>query len=123
MGESEDENYSLEWDNEIENQIYRIDLPRKLASGETTTDYYFINYRGQKRHYGIEVVGKEKLNLPYGQLDTIKVKLVRDSKTRETFAWFAPELDYNLVRLQQFKDGDEQGDIKLRAYVTLAEKR
>ncbi|WP_218312189.1 DUF3108 domain-containing protein [Alteromonas antoniana] len=121
--ESEDENYSLEWDNEIDNQIYRIDLPRKLASGESTTDYYFINYRGQKRHYGIEVVGKEKLNLPYGQLDTIKVKLVRDSKTRETFAWFAPELDYNLVRLQQFKDGDEQGDIKLRSYVTLAEKR
>lgn len=120
--EAEDENYSLEWDNEIDNQIYRIDLPRKLAAGETATDYHFINYRGQKRHYGIEVIGEEKLNLPYGRLNTIKVKLVRDSKTRETFAWFAPELDYNLVRLQQFKDGDEQGDIKLRSYVTLTEK-
>lgn len=120
--EAEGEERSLAWENEIDNQIYRIDLPRKLAAGKTTTEYHFINYRGQKRHYGIEVVGKEKLNLPYGHLDTIKVKLVRDSKTRETFAWFAPELDYNLVRLQQFKDGDEQGDIKLRSYVTLTGK-
>lgn len=120
--EAEDENFSLDWNDEIDNQIYRIDLPRKLAAGKTTTDYHFINYRGEKRHYGIEVVGEEKLNLPYGKLDTIKVKLVRDSNTRETFAWFAPDLDYNLVRLQQFKDGDEQGDIRLRSYVTLSEK-
>jgi hypothetical protein len=44
------------------------------------------------------------------------VKLIRDSKKRETFAWFAPSLNYTLVRLQQFKEGDEQGDIKLKSF-------
>ncbi|WP_308445994.1 DUF3108 domain-containing protein [Alteromonas salexigens] len=117
--ESDDGKETLPWNGEIDNQIYRIDLPRKLAVGDTETEYHFVNYRGQKRTYGIEVMGKEELKLPYGRLDTIKVKLIRDSNRRETFAWFAPELDYNLVRLQQFKEGDEQGDIRLRSYVTL----
>jgi len=58
------------------------------------------------------------LSLPYGNLKTVKVKLIRDSKKRETFAWFAPSLNYTLVRLQQFKEGEEQGDIKLKAYET-----
>ena len=41
-----------------------------------------------------------------------------DSNKRETFAWFAPSLNYTLVRLQQFKEGDEQGDIKLKSFET-----
>lgn len=108
---------TLPWQGETDNQLYRIDLARQLAAGKTTLSYDFINYRGERKNYGIEVTGEEKLSLPYGELDTIKVKILRDNNSsRETFAWFAPALDYNLVRLQQFKDGDEQGDIKLSAY-------
>ncbi|MFT4994605.1 MAG: hypothetical protein ACI965_001640, partial [Paraglaciecola sp.] len=33
-----------------------------------------------------------------------------------TSAWFSPELNYQLVRLQQFKDGEEQGEIQLKEY-------
>ena len=93
-------------------------MANQLASGETNLSYDFVNYRGELRTYGVEVVAKESLSLPYGEFDTVKVKLIRDSKTRETFAWFAPSLNYTLVRLQQFKDGEEQGDIKLKSYVT-----
>lgn len=110
---------NLPWDGELDNQIYRLDIARQLAAGNQRLRYDFINYRGEKRSYGIEILGPETISLPYGNLETIKVKLVRDSKTRETFAWFAPALDYNLVRLQQFKDGDEQGDIKLREFKRL----
>lgn len=106
----------LKWQGELDNQLYRLDIARQLAAGNRDLAYDFVNYRGEKRHYGIAVLGEETLSLPYGVLDTIKVKLVRDSKTRETFAWFAPELNYQLVRLQQFKEGDEQGDIKLSEY-------
>ncbi|MEW9796987.1 DUF3108 domain-containing protein [Alteromonas lipolytica] len=110
---------TMAWQGELDNQIYRIDLPRKLANGVTKSGFDFINYRGQQRHYGVQVIGEETLSLPYGTLETIKVKLLRDSNKRETFIWFAPELDYNLVRLQQFKDGDEQGDIQLKSYESL----
>ncbi|MAI39110.1 MULTISPECIES: DUF3108 domain-containing protein [Alteromonas] len=114
-----DNGNAFEWDGEFDNQIYRLDLAKQLAKGETSLTYDFINYRGQRRQYGVEVVDNETLKLPYGDLKTVKVKLIRDSKKRETFAWFAPSLDYALVRLQQFKEGEEQGDIKLKAFETL----
>ncbi len=107
------------WDGEFDNQIYRLDLAKKLANGETSVTYDFVNYRGQRRQYGVEVVANETLSLPYGKIAAVKVKLIRESKKRETFAWFAPELNYALVRLQQFKEGDEQGDIKLNAFTLL----
>jgi hypothetical protein len=110
---------TFDFTGQYDNQIYRIDLAKRLADGETHIDYQFINYRGELREYGVEVLAREALTLPFGQLNTIKVKLIRDSKTRETYAWFAPNLDYALVRLQQFKDGDEQGDIKLKSFQLL----
>lgn len=114
---SGEENITLPWEGETDNQLYRIDLARKLAQGETRFSYDFINYRGELKNYGIEVVATENIELPYGELQAIKVKILRDnSSSRETFVWFAPSLDYNLVRLQQFKDGEEQGDIRLKSY-------
>ncbi|MCW8108130.1 DUF3108 domain-containing protein [Alteromonas ponticola] len=109
----------LDWQQELDNQLYRIDIPRQLAAGQKSLKYDFINYRGEIKSYQIDVVGNERLSLPYRELDTIKVEIVRQSSSRETYAWFAPELDYNLVRLQQFKDDDEQGDIQLVRYKRL----
>ena len=37
----------------------------------------------------------------------VKVKIIRENAKRETYAWFAPSLNYQLVRLQQFKEGEE----------------
>lgn len=108
------------WEQEFDNQLYRLDLPLRLAQGETQFNYHFINSRGQKRNYHMVVEGQETLSLPYGDLETIKVKILRESGAeRQTFAWFAPKLDYNLVRFQQFKDGDEQGDVQLLSYKRL----
>ena len=106
----------LTWEGELDNQLYRLDLQLKLARGESEFEYTLLNYRGQKRHYKLQVMGKEQLELPFGMLEGIKVKIMRENKKRETFAWFSPELNYQLVRLQQFKEGDEQGDIQLSEY-------
>ena len=111
-----DGNRLQDWQNEVDNQLFRIDVPRQLASGETEMRYDFINYRGEPRTYLIKVVASEQLELPYGSVDSIKVTIDRGSSTRQTFAWFSPSLDHSLVRLQQFKNGEEQGDIKLRSY-------
>lgn len=107
---------TLEWNGEFDNQLFRIDLPKRLASGTKQTEYDFINYRGEKRRYELAVLETESLTIPYGQLQAIKVKINRESNSRVTYAWFAPSLNYNLVRLQQFKDGKEQGDIQLSSF-------
>lgn len=114
----DDEAYSLPWQGELDNQLYRLDAPIRLSRGVENLSYDFINYRGQQRHYGMRVLGKETVDLPYGKIEAIKVEIVRESKSRYTLAWFAPDLNYQLVRLQQFKDGDEQGDLRLKAFST-----
>ena len=114
-----DDNEPMEWQGELDNQLFRIDLPNKLAQGTTKTHYEFINYRGEKRRYDLEVVATENLNLPYGQLLAIKVVINRESSSRVTYAWFAPSLNHNLVRLQQFKNGKEQGDMQLQNFAYL----
>lgn len=114
-----DHEQTLEWDGEFDNQLFRIDLPNKLAKGVKKIGYDFINYRGEKRHYELEVIAEENLTLPYGNLMAYKVKINRESNKRVTFAWFAPSLNYNLVRLQQFKDGKEQGDMQLKNFTYL----
>jgi hypothetical protein len=107
---------NLKWDGEFDNQLFRIDISRQLAQQKTHFEYKFLNYRGQKRIYKIEVLEKEVLTLPYGNIEAIKVTVNRESSKRQTYAWFAPTLDYVLVRLQQFKDDEEQGDIRLKTY-------
>lgn len=111
-----DEKTSIEWLGEFDNQLFRIDLPRRLARGEKSVIYDFYNYRGEKRQYIMDVMAKDNLSLPYGQLTAYKVKIKRKSNSRITFAWFAPSLNHNLVRLQQFKDGEEQGDMQLKDF-------
>lgn len=111
-----DDSEKLTWNGEFDNQLFRVDLPHKLAEGERNVSYDFLNYRGQKRHYELEVVSTENLTLPYGKLMAMKVKINRESSSRVTYAWFAPSLNHNLVRLQQFKDGKEQGDMQLSEF-------
>lgn len=103
----------------IDNQLFRIDVPYQLSQGNTEFNYQFINYRGQTRAYDMQVITSETLDLPIGTLDTIKVAIQRTSSSRQTYAWFAPSLNYQLVRLQQFKDDKEQGDIQLRVHKAL----
>ncbi len=76
--------------------------------------------RGELKQYNLVVMSTEQLSLPYGLLEGVKVKIVRPNSSRETYAWFAPSLGYQLVRLKQFKDGEEQGDIQLSAFTTAA---
>ncbi|MGQ4275595.1 DUF3108 domain-containing protein [Pseudidiomarina sp. E22-M8] len=55
----------------------------------------------------------EMLSLPYGEVEALKVQRVRKSSKRETDYWFAPELDYVLVKMQQRKEGDEVATLLL----------
>lgn len=111
-----DEGTTLPWTDESDNQLYRIALPLALAAKQEQYEVNFINYRGEQKQYKIAVDKTEVLSLPYGEIDAIKVKIVRQQSSRETYAWFAPKLDYLLVRLQQFKKGKEQGDVRLKSF-------
>ncbi len=106
----------INWSGQLDNQLYRLDIQLKLAAGETQFSYDIVNNRGELRNYQLEVVGKEQLDLPYGLVEGIKVRIIRTNSSRETIVWFSPNLNYQLVKLKQYKDGDEQGELKLRSF-------
>lgn len=109
-------NQTMEWQQELDHQLYRLAAQRRLKAGEETFEFDLINYRGQPKHYGFKVEGHEELTLPFGKLKAIKLKTIRQSKKRVTYSWFAPDLNYLLVRMRQFKEGKEQGDIQLSEF-------
>lgn len=106
----------LPWQDEQDNQLYQLTIKQYLADGQTSFSLPVLNYRGEKEQYDFALQGKEQIKLPYGKIDALKIARIRDSKKRETFIWFAPELNYLMVRIRQLKEGDEQLDIRLSQY-------
>ncbi|WP_109339472.1 DUF3108 domain-containing protein [Saliniradius amylolyticus] len=111
---------TISWQPEdlLDNQLYQLKVRQGLAEGKTDFRFDSIDEDGQTESQHFRVVTREDLQLPYGKLPTIKLEKVRESSRRQTFIWFAPQLNYTMVRLRQFKDGDEQADIRLTQYET-----
>jgi hypothetical protein len=90
----------------------RIDLAR----GAKTFEYRLVDEKGREDEYRFRVMAdSELLKLPYGEVEAIKVGRIRDNNRRQTFFWFAPELNYVMVKMQQFKEGDEQATMSLKS--------
>lgn len=89
----------------------RLDIE---SSAATEFSYHVVDEKGQAEDLRFRRVGEEILRLPYGEVTAIKVERVRENSRRETDYWFAPELEYVLVKMAQRKDGDEVATLQLR---------
>ncbi|AWB66543.1 hypothetical protein C2869_08920 [Saccharobesus litoralis] len=92
----------------------QLELDLKAAPLQDSYSYQGINRDGHIRDYEFKVVEQPTISTPKGQFKTIKMQRITDNEDRVTYAWFAPELNYVLVRLQQMEDGDESFNISLK---------
>lgn len=83
---------------------YQIQLSQDLIAGKKQFEYSIANGRKIKQ-YKFEIVGEELLTTPLGDVKTLKVKRTRDKSDLVTYAWFAKDFQYLLVRLQQEENG------------------
>ena len=83
---------------------YHIQLSQDLIAGKKQFEYSITNGRKIKQ-YKFEIVGEEVLTTPLGDVKTVKVKRTRDKSELVTYAWFAKDFQYLLVRLQQEENG------------------
>ncbi|MGX5913755.1 DUF3108 domain-containing protein [Aliidiomarina sp. Khilg15.8] len=88
-------------------------LQLDIAGSDDNWSYQLIDEKGNQREYEFARAGTETLKLPYGSVEAVRVDRVRDTDRRETFFWFAPELNYTLVKMQQLKEGKEQAQLQL----------
>jgi hypothetical protein len=96
---------------------YQQQLYLDLRLGKKDFHYAFINRKGLEHEYIFKVTGEETLMLPYGSVKAIKVERIYENSERQTIAWFAPVLDYALVRIWKGKSGVEQFDLQLNELV------
>jgi hypothetical protein len=75
--------------------------------------YPVIDTSGKIKNYVYQYDGEEELMLPYGTIKTIRLKREVIEKEKITYAWFAPKLDYLMVKLLQTKKGIEQFQAQL----------
>ncbi len=80
--------------------------------------YPVISTSGSVKNYTYLYDGEEELMLPYGLVKTVRLKREIPEKKRITYAWFAPELNYLLVKLYQVKAGAEQFEAQLSSIKT-----
>ena len=116
--DKKDKKAGITWnENWLDPISYQQQLYIDLHQGKTEFHYKFINRKGQEHQYRFKVTDKETLVLPYGTVKALKVERIHDNSERQTIAWFAPELDYALVRIWKGKSGVEQFDIRLKELV------
>ncbi len=108
--------HSIDFSHHLQDKLsyhlqHRLNL---IANGKQERYVYsVISTSGSVRDYIYQFDGEEELILPYGLIKTIRLKREVKEKERITYAWFAPELDYLLVKLYQIKAGNEQFEAQL----------
>ncbi len=93
----------------------RINLKTKPL--QESYEYNVINTSGNVSKKVYQYVGEETLQLPIGEVKTLHFVREVPSKRRITHAWFAPEYDYLLVKLNQYKKNKQQFEIQLNQVV------
>ncbi|WP_114325958.1 DUF3108 domain-containing protein [Candidatus Colwellia aromaticivorans] len=108
--------HQVDFSNNLQDKLsYHLQHRLNLIINAQQTRYIYpvINTSGSIKDYIYQYDGEEELILPYGLIKTIRLKREVKEKDRITFAWFAPELDYLLVKLYQTKAGAEQFEAQL----------
>jgi len=107
----------------IDPNVYHMDeaasieqLRLDLQGDKTVYRYAVVDEKGQADELVFKRLGEEMLTLPFGEIKAIKVERVRENSHRETDYWFAPELNYVLVKMAQREDGDEVATLQLKTF-------
>lgn len=92
---------------------FQVQLRQDLKAGKRDMTYAVAD-DGDFDHDRFAVLERETRSTRFGDLETIKVEKVRDKDSkRETLMWFAPELDYLLVRLLQVEPDGSRYEVVL----------
>ena len=88
-------------------------LARALAKGEEHLSMPTIDDKGEHETLVFRRVGRERIEVPLGTFDTVRVDRVRRDSDRETITWLAPALAWVAVRIDQREDGELEGRLLL----------
>lgn len=90
----------------LDKLLYQFVLMRDLKAGKTPLTYTVAD-GGKTKTYHFESLGRETIETPLGEMETIKLSRRKSNSKREMILWCAPELHYLPVKV---KDIEEDGN-------------
>ena len=75
---------------------------------------FLVHDRGSSKNESFQFEAEEFIQTPSGEYKTWRYRKTHNNPKRQSLFWFATELDFFPVRVQQFKDGEEQANMMLR---------
>lgn len=94
-------------------QAVRLWVVENQKKGEGASVEYALVDDERVRVYRFAITGRERIELPAGAFDTVKVERV-DNPNRISRYWIAPELDWMPVKVESGKNGQIQLRMELR---------
>jgi hypothetical protein len=118
INEKKQQTKNIDFPENIQDSLsYHLQLRLNMITNPEQEHFVYpvIKTSGSIKNYVYQYDGEEELMLPYGLVKTIRLKREVVEKKRITYAWFAPELDYLLVKLYQIKADVEQFEVQLKS--------
>ena len=76
-----------------------------LARTGAVPDLTIMDDDGDLTRMTFRVRESQRMSVPFGEFEVIEVQRVREDRDRQLIAWFAPELDWLPIRIQQVDRG------------------
>lgn len=98
-----------EWVDGLQSKLsYHLQSRLNLINGVKNFNFEALSTSGGTSSYNYEYIGKEELMLPFGVIDAIKLRRKKPNTKQVTYAWFAPKLNYLMVKLHQIESDFKQ---------------
>jgi hypothetical protein len=96
----------------LDKLVMQLALIFELRDGSTEFQYP-VAHQGRIKQYRFKQTGKEKIELPMGEYDTLIVERLDDDRDK-TKIWSVPELNYFPVRFLELKKSGKKKELLLR---------
>ncbi|TRX57001.1 DUF3108 domain-containing protein [Thalassomonas sp. M1454] len=100
---------AIDWPEGLQSKLsYHLQSRFNLINDRKNFSFDVISTKGRIGNYTYKYLGEENIMTPYGNLDTVKLQRKKPGKDQITTVWFAPKLDYLMVRLHQIESDFKQ---------------
>ena len=95
----------------------QLDVKNAYQTNNLSNPFQYVVTTGSNEPslFEFHYQGMEKLKVPYGEFDAIKLKRNNNSNNgRSLYIWLAPALDYQILRILQIEADDESFELSLK---------
>jgi hypothetical protein len=111
------EQNTVDWEPGIYDLLsLRLVLSNDQAQGALQDIYRVVDDRGRIEEVDVEVIGRETVSTPLGELDTVLLEYRNRRRDRLYRLWIAPDMDSAMVRLEQLEGGNLRGSLNIVEY-------